>query len=41
MDVFFDPMYGGEWTEIERKEIDRVCNWALYVPLYSDLYSLS
>ena len=29
MDVFCDLMYGGGWMEIEREEVDRVCNGAL------------
>jgi hypothetical protein len=29
MDVCCDLMYGGEWMETEREEVDRECNWAL------------
>jgi len=28
MDVCCDLMDGGGWMEIEREEVDRVCNWA-------------
>ena len=29
MDVFCDVVYGSEWMEIAREEVDRKCNWAL------------
>jgi len=29
IDVFCDLMYGRGWMEIEQKEVDQECNWAL------------
>ena len=29
VDVFCDLVYGGGWTDVEREDIDRECNWAL------------
>jgi len=27
--MYSDLIYGGGWMEIEREEVDRVCNWVL------------
>ena len=29
IDVFCDLVYGGNWINIGREELDRECNWAL------------